>query len=78
MVGFNLVKMRQVEASQIGNQQTPIGNPIGSLMVFFSKPSVFALQTKSEETLVSSWIDLIAFARSGAILSTFIFFNSHA
>src|SRR6185369_11570799 len=35
---------------------------------------VFALrQTKSEETEVSSWIDLIAFARSGAILSTFIF-----
>src|SRR5437667_9547327 len=42
------------------------------------KPSVFALHTKSEETLVSSWIDLIAFARSGAILSTLIFFNSHA
>src|SRR5215510_6955054 len=40
---------------------------------------VFALrQTKSEETEVSSWIDLIAFARSGAILSTFILSSSHA
>src|SRR3954465_15026939 len=43
-----------------------------------SRSLVFALrQTKSEETLVSSWIDLIAFARSGAILSTRIFSNSH-
>src|SRR6185369_2505845 len=40
---------------------------------------VFALrQTKSEETEVSSWIDLIAFARSGAILSTFIFSSAEA
>src|ERR1051325_11946625 len=40
---------------------------------------VFALRyTQSEETEVSSWIDLIAFARSGAILSTFILSSSHA
>src|SRR3954465_9530548 len=43
-----------------------------------SRSLVFALrQTKSEETLVSSWIDLIAFARSGAILSTLMLSNSH-
>ena len=40
--------------------------------------SVFALHTKSEETLVSSWIDLIAFAKRGAILKTLMFFNSAA
>src|SRR5215210_4818495 len=40
--------------------------------------SVFALHTKSEETLVSSWIDFIAFASSGAMLSTLILFNSQA
>src|SRR5204863_3614088 len=34
--------------------------------------------TKSEETLVSSWMDLIAFARSGAMLKTSIFFRRHA
>src|ERR1041384_8765378 len=40
--------------------------------------SVFALHTKSEETLVSSWIDLIAFAKRGAILRTVMFFSSAA
>jgi hypothetical protein len=62
----------------IGNQKSAIGNgsPVADGLLF--KPSVFALHTKSEETEVSSWIDLIAFARSGAILSTSIFSSSHA
>ncbi len=57
---------------KIGNRQySPVADGL-------PKPSVFALRyTKSEETLVSSWIDLIAFAKSGAILSTLIFFQSH-
>src|SRR5206468_5291478 len=64
----------------LGRKQFGLRSEVSELIAdgLLFKPSVFALHTKSEETLVSSWIDLIAFARSGAILSTFILSNSHA